>query len=161
MGYASAISCSPGQPRFTASTHGVQCGQSTHSQPRITHIIQPLSHLLPPNSLSFASFTSPSHCRMEQSTIQVHRRALILDHAKALYGANYPVNHTWAVITTRTSQQRYKSHVIVYDEPGSLRTWKVLITSNKAKYSEGSALEKLLKGLTGRLGVMVEDRTMA
>jgi hypothetical protein len=161
IGYASAKSCSPDEPHCTASSHGIQCGQSTHSQPRNTHIVQPLSHSPPPNSLFFTSFTSPSHCGMEQSIVQVHQRALILDHVKALYGANYPVNHTWAVITTRTSQVQYKSHVIVYDEPGSLRTWKVLITSDKAKFSEGSALEKLLKELTKLLGIMIEDQVRA
>jgi hypothetical protein len=88
---------------------------------------------------------------MEQATTQSHHRTLIIDHAQALYGAQYPVNHTWAVLTTHHPggklQGKFISHVIVYDQPGSLQTWRVLVSGKNPQYDEASALEKLLDGL--------------
>jgi hypothetical protein len=99
---------------------------------------------------------------MEQAAIQSHRRTLIIDHAQALYGAQYPVNHTWAVLTTHHAggklQGKFISHVIVYDQPGSLQTWRILASGKNPQFNEGSALEKLLDGLRVTLGkAMVED----
>jgi hypothetical protein len=89
--------------------------------------------------------------KMEQATVESHQRSLIIDHAQALYGAQYPINHTWAVLTTHLPrgilQPKYISHVIVYDQPGSLQTWRVLVSTKDLHYNEYSALRKLLDEL--------------
>jgi hypothetical protein len=89
--------------------------------------------------------------KMERTIIKSYLRTLIIDHAQALYGAQYPVNHTWAVLTTHPSGgkilPKFISHVVVYDQPGSLQTWRVLVSSKDQYYNESSALEQLLDEL--------------
>jgi hypothetical protein len=87
---------------------------------------------------------------------QSQRHLLILEHAHALYGAQYPINHTWSVIMSKTSQGRYKAHIIVYQHVESLRAWTVLKSGEKSRMEE-TALENLLEGLRGELGVRLGD----
>jgi hypothetical protein len=102
--------------------------------------------------------------KMERTIIKSYLRTLIIDHAQALYGAQYPVNHTWAVLTTHPPPPGGKmllefiSHVVVYDQPGSLQTWRVLRSSKDQHYKESSALEQLLDELkTTLVKKMMED----
>jgi hypothetical protein len=83
---------------------------------------------------------------------RTYRRLVILEHAQALYGTQYPLNHTWSVITSKPSLGRYKAHVIVYQHAESLKAWTVL-KSGENSYHETKALEKLLEGLRADLSV--------
>jgi len=99
---------------------------------------------------------------MDTVALSTYRRTLIIEHAQALFGASYPLNHTWNVITSRTKEGRYVAHVIVYEFPnGSLQSWKVLKSGEKSRV-EANAGENLLEELRGmleeRIGILEAGR---
>ena len=91
---------------------------------------------------------------MDVARRETHCRTLILEHAQALYGSQYPLNHIWSVIIGKTNEQRYKAHAIVYEQPGSVGSWKVLMTGEKSR-DDARALESLLEALKVEVGARV------
>lgn len=63
-----------------------------------------------------------------------HQRDLILEHAQALYGAEYQYqSYTWSVILSKTNDAQYRAHVIYYERTGSYRKWATLKSGAKAQ----------------------------
>lgn len=95
------------------------------------------------------------HVRREQ-----HVRNVIIEHAQAVYGSQYPQiqrfseAQRWSVIVGKSSEGRYKAHVIVYEQLGSLGRWKVLKSSEKERGPE-RALNSLLEEMMGEVGKML------
>jgi hypothetical protein len=122
-----------------------------------THIyIYLVPHLCTPASIKPSLYLIlppiPSTMSADIAKYRAHCRLLILEHAQALYGAQYPLNHTWSVITSKTNEGRYKAHVIVYQHVESLRVWTALKSGEKSRL-ETAALDNLLEGLRVDLGV--------
>jgi hypothetical protein len=80
------------------------------------------------------------------------QRDLIIEHAQALFGANYQYpSYTWSVILSKTSDARYKAHVIYYERFQSFKKWVALRSGAKAS-DEKAAMAALLEGLREDIG---------
>jgi hypothetical protein len=80
------------------------------------------------------------------------QRDLIIEHAQALFGANHQrQSHTWGVIMSKTSDARYKAHVIVYEGYDSFKKWITLRSGAKASDVK-AAMAALLEGLREDIG---------
>lgn len=86
--------------------------------------------------------------------LQKQTHGVIIEHAQALFGSEYPYHtNKWSVITGK-KQDGYVTHTIVYtSNAGNLKKWKVLMSSAVNKTVEGAEadlLERTMEGL-GRI----------
>ena len=89
---------------------------------------------------------------MESVKLAEHNRALIIEHAQAVYGDVYAnfrqfsESSRWSVVIGKTAGGQYRAHVIVYNRPGSLEHPKLLKSGGEERLPH-RALESLLENL--------------